>query len=111
MTVLVTAGSKHGATREIAEEIARVLHEHGVSTELLDIDDVTDLSGYEAYVVGKGSTWATGSRTPVVSSTPTPSSSPSARRGCSPAAPSSESHPSLTTRMPFDLVSSRGWSR
>ena len=77
-----------------------MLHEHGVSTELLDIDDVTDLSGYEAYVVGSGSTWATGSRTPVVSSTPTPSSPPSARRGCSPAAPSSESHLSLTTRMP-----------
>jgi menaquinone-dependent protoporphyrinogen oxidase len=54
MTVLVTAGSKHGATREIAKEIARVLDEHGVSTELLDIDDVTDLSSYEAYVVGSG---------------------------------------------------------
>jgi menaquinone-dependent protoporphyrinogen oxidase len=54
MTVLVTAGSKHGATREIAEEIARVLDKHGVTTELLDIDDVTDLSGYEAYVVGSG---------------------------------------------------------
>ena len=54
MTVLVTAASKHGATREIAEEIARVLDEHGVSTELLDLDDVTDLSGYEASVVGSG---------------------------------------------------------
>lgn len=54
MTVLVTAASKHGATREIAEEIARVLEEHGFSTELLDMDDVTDLSRYEAYVVGSG---------------------------------------------------------
>ena len=54
MTVLVTAASKHGATHEIAEEIARVLDEHGVSTELLDIDEVTDLSSYEAYVVGSG---------------------------------------------------------
>lgn len=54
MTVLVTAASKHGATREIAEEIARVLDEHGVSTELLDIDAVTDLSSYEGYVVGSG---------------------------------------------------------
>jgi menaquinone-dependent protoporphyrinogen oxidase len=54
MTVLVTTASKHGATREIAKEIARVLDEHGVSNELLDIDDVTDLSGYEAYVVGSG---------------------------------------------------------
>jgi menaquinone-dependent protoporphyrinogen oxidase len=54
MTVLVTTASKHGATREIAKEIARVLDEHGVSNKLLDIDDVTDLSGYEAYVVGSG---------------------------------------------------------
>ena len=54
MTVLVTAASKHGATREIAKEIARVLDEHGVSIELLDIEDVTDLSSYEAYVVGSG---------------------------------------------------------
>lgn len=45
MTVLVTAGSKHGATREIAEEIARALDEHGVATELLDIDEVSDLCG------------------------------------------------------------------
>jgi menaquinone-dependent protoporphyrinogen oxidase len=54
MTVLVAAASKHGATREIAEEIARVLDERGVATELLDVDAVTDLTGYEAYVVGSG---------------------------------------------------------
>jgi menaquinone-dependent protoporphyrinogen oxidase len=54
MNDLVTTASKHGATREIAEEIARVLDEHGVSTALLDIHDVTDLSGYEAYVIGSG---------------------------------------------------------
>jgi menaquinone-dependent protoporphyrinogen oxidase len=54
MTVLVTAASKHGATREIAKEIARVLDEHAVANEYLDIDDVTDLSSYEAYVVGSG---------------------------------------------------------
>jgi hypothetical protein len=29
MTVLVTAASKHGATLEIAEAIARALEEHG----------------------------------------------------------------------------------
>lgn len=112
MTVLVTAASKHGATREIAKEIARVLDEHGLSTELLDIDDVSDLSSYQAYIVGSGIyLWATGSRTPVASSIPTPPNSPSARHGSLPAAQSSESHPSLTTRTPFDLVSSRGWSR
>jgi menaquinone-dependent protoporphyrinogen oxidase len=54
MTVLVTAASKHGATREIAEEIARVLEARGVSTELVDLDEVGDLSGYDACVVGSG---------------------------------------------------------
>jgi menaquinone-dependent protoporphyrinogen oxidase len=54
LTVLVATASKHGATREIAAEIARVLEEHGVATELLDIDEVGDLSGYDGYVVGSG---------------------------------------------------------
>ena len=54
MTVLVTAASKHGATREIADEIARVLDSHGVQTERVDIDAVGDLSGYDAYVIGSG---------------------------------------------------------
>jgi len=54
MTVLVTAASKHGATREIAGQIARVLAENGVSTELRDIDEITDVSSYQAFVVGSG---------------------------------------------------------
>jgi menaquinone-dependent protoporphyrinogen oxidase len=54
LTVLVTTASKHGATREIADEIVRVLEEHGVATELVDVDEVGDLSGYGGYVVGSG---------------------------------------------------------
>lgn len=54
MTVLVTTASRHGATREIADEIVRVLDVHGVATELVDIDEVGDLSGYDGYVVGSG---------------------------------------------------------
>ena len=54
MTVLVATASKHGATREIAAVIARTLDERGVSTELLDVDDVADLSSYDACVVGSG---------------------------------------------------------
>jgi menaquinone-dependent protoporphyrinogen oxidase len=54
MKVLVTAASKHGSTRELAETIARVLEEHGLSAELVDMDEVDDLSGYDAYVVGSG---------------------------------------------------------
>jgi menaquinone-dependent protoporphyrinogen oxidase len=52
MTVLVTAASKHGATLGIAEAIARVLDEHGVSADLVDIDEVSDLGRYEAVVLG-----------------------------------------------------------
>ena len=54
MTVLVTAASKHGATREIAEKITRTLDERGVAAEFVDIDEVSDLSSYDAYVVGSG---------------------------------------------------------
>jgi menaquinone-dependent protoporphyrinogen oxidase len=54
MKALVTAASNHGATLEIAETIARVLEEHGLSAELVDIDEVRNLRGYDAYVVGSG---------------------------------------------------------
>jgi menaquinone-dependent protoporphyrinogen oxidase len=54
MRVLVTAASKHGATRELAETIARVLEEHGLSTELVEMDEVHDLGSYDAFVVGSG---------------------------------------------------------
>jgi menaquinone-dependent protoporphyrinogen oxidase len=54
MKVLVTAASKHGSTRELAETVARVLEEQGLSAELVDMDEVDDLSGYDAYVVGSG---------------------------------------------------------
>lgn len=54
MTVLVTAASKHGATLEIAEAIARVLEEHGVTAELTDMEEAGDLGSYDAYVVGSG---------------------------------------------------------
>ena len=53
MTVLVTAASKHGATLEI-ETIARVLEEHGLPAEFVEIDEVGDLGGYNAYIVGSG---------------------------------------------------------
>jgi ATPase subunit of ABC transporter with duplicated ATPase domains len=46
------AASKHGATLEIAEAIARVLAEQGVSAELVPIDEVSDLGRYDAVVLG-----------------------------------------------------------
>ena len=52
MTVLVTAASKHGATREIADAIGRALDEQGVPAELVDIDEVRDLGRYDAVALG-----------------------------------------------------------
>jgi menaquinone-dependent protoporphyrinogen oxidase len=52
MTVLVTAASKHGATREIAEAIARGLAHHGVSAEVLDLGEVSDLDRFDGVVLG-----------------------------------------------------------
>jgi menaquinone-dependent protoporphyrinogen oxidase len=54
MNVLVTAASRHGATRELAETIARVLEGHGLSARFVEIDEVDDLGRYDAYVVGSG---------------------------------------------------------
>ena len=66
MTVLVAAASKHGATREIAETIGRVLAERGVETEVLDVGQVADAAGYEAVVLGSAiymGTWLEPART------------------------------------------------
>jgi menaquinone-dependent protoporphyrinogen oxidase len=54
MTVLVTAASRHGATFELAEAIARVLDDYGLSVELVEIEEVSDLGRYEAVVLGSG---------------------------------------------------------
>ena len=54
MPVLVTAASRHGATREIAETILHVLDGHGVAARFVEMDEVRDLGSYDAYVVGSG---------------------------------------------------------
>ena len=52
--VLVSAASKHGATAEIAAEIARELRAAGVETELLAPEAVQTLDGVDACVLGSG---------------------------------------------------------
>lgn len=52
MRALVAAGSKHGATEEIADAIGRVLRERGLETDVRSIDDVVDTTEYEAFVLG-----------------------------------------------------------
>lgn len=51
-TVLVAYASQHGATREIAEDVARVLYERGAQVDVLAADDVRDLTPYGAVVFG-----------------------------------------------------------
>jgi menaquinone-dependent protoporphyrinogen oxidase len=54
MTVLVAAASKHGATGEIAARIGARLAEHVVEVEVRNLAQVTDVSGYDALVIGSG---------------------------------------------------------
>jgi menaquinone-dependent protoporphyrinogen oxidase len=50
--VLVAYATKYGATAEIAEKIGQVLGEAGLRAEVLPADRVSDLSPYEAVVLG-----------------------------------------------------------
>ena len=52
MRVLVASASKHGATNEIAIEIGRTLNDHGVDTEVLDVEHVSALGGFDAVILG-----------------------------------------------------------
>jgi menaquinone-dependent protoporphyrinogen oxidase len=52
MAVLVAVASRHGATREIAQAIARALREEGLEVEFADAAEVTDVAEYEAVVLG-----------------------------------------------------------
>jgi menaquinone-dependent protoporphyrinogen oxidase len=54
MTVLVAAASRHGGTAEIAERIGADLAERGVTVEVKKLDEVADLGGYEAFILGSG---------------------------------------------------------
>jgi menaquinone-dependent protoporphyrinogen oxidase len=50
--VLVAYATKYGATEEIAENIGKVLQEAGLHTDLLLVNEVRDLSDYDAVVFG-----------------------------------------------------------
>lgn len=50
--VLVTAGSKHGATAEIGERIGKVLEKRGYSVAVMNPDSVLSVSGYHAVILG-----------------------------------------------------------
>ncbi len=50
--VLVVYASRHGATRGIAERIAARLTESGVDATIEGAQEVEDVSGFDAYVIG-----------------------------------------------------------
>jgi menaquinone-dependent protoporphyrinogen oxidase len=52
--ILVAYASKHGTTREVAEEIAKTLRGHRLDVELIEAARVHDVGQYEAIVVGGG---------------------------------------------------------
>jgi menaquinone-dependent protoporphyrinogen oxidase len=52
MALLVAYGTKHGSTREVAEELARKLAEGGREVELRRAGDVEDLKQYDTVVLG-----------------------------------------------------------
>ena len=52
MNVLVTAASRQGSTRGIAEAIARRLRTRGLETTVGAPEDIVDAEAYDAFVIG-----------------------------------------------------------
>lgn len=50
--VLVAYATKHGATAEIAEKIGQALQQAGLRVDVLPAEQVSDLSAYQAVVLG-----------------------------------------------------------
>lgn len=50
--ILVSAGSKHGATTEIAENIGETLSSRGLDVTVAEPNEVSSLDGYEVVVLG-----------------------------------------------------------
>jgi menaquinone-dependent protoporphyrinogen oxidase len=53
-SVLVAYGTTNGSTAEIAEAVAKVLREDGLTVDVLPARSVTSVASYEAVVVGGG---------------------------------------------------------
>ena len=52
MHILVTAASKHGATDEVADAIAKRIEASGITVDRLAPADVTSVADYHAVIVG-----------------------------------------------------------
>jgi menaquinone-dependent protoporphyrinogen oxidase len=51
-TILVTYATRYGSTREVAEAITALLHQHGLEVDLRPLREVENLADYQAVVVG-----------------------------------------------------------
>jgi len=54
MNVLVAVASKHGSSMEIGQVIETSLRSSGLKATLERVEDVSDLDGYDAVVLGSG---------------------------------------------------------
>lgn len=52
MKLLVTYASPHGSTAEVAIFIGRALHTYDIDVVVAHADDVTDVSDYDAFMIG-----------------------------------------------------------
>jgi menaquinone-dependent protoporphyrinogen oxidase len=52
MKVLVAVATQHGATREVADMIGATLARRGIPTDILPVQEVAGLDGYDAVVLG-----------------------------------------------------------
>lgn len=52
--ILVAAASKYGATQEIADAIGGVLAATGAQVDVKPVEEVSNLAGYDALVLGSG---------------------------------------------------------
>lgn len=52
MRVLVGYATVYGSTKEIAEKIGEVLTSEGIEADVVSVTDVTDVSTYDATVIG-----------------------------------------------------------
>ena len=52
MKILLTCSSRHGATESVAEAIAERLREEDLTVDVAKPEDVTDVSGYDAFILG-----------------------------------------------------------
>lgn len=50
--VLLTYASRYGSTEEVAERVAEVLKKQGLGVDLVRANEVKDISGYDAVVIG-----------------------------------------------------------